>query len=98
SPVLDEDSLHPLLPGDVINILHGEGIEVEPIRGGVIGADRLRVVVDDNGVNAHLPERLGGVNRTVVELDPLADADRTRTEDEDAAVGSGRFHLVLPLP
>jgi hypothetical protein len=81
---------------DLHDVLEGHGLEVEAVGGVVVGADRLGVAVDHDGLVARLGEREAGVAAAVVELDPLADAVGAAAEDDDLLrVGGPR--LVLDL-
>ena len=68
---------------DVHDVFRRQGLEVQAVRGVVVRGDRLRVVVDDDDVVAQLFERPDAVDRGVVELDALSDADGARAEDHD---------------
>ena len=57
--------------------------QVQTVSGVEVGGDGLRVVVDDDGLADELLQRPDRVNRAVVELDALTDADGARTEDEE---------------
>ena len=65
------------------DVLGGQRLEVELVGGGVVGGDGLGVVVDDDGLVARALDGLHRVDRGVVELHALADADRPGAEDED---------------
>ncbi len=84
-----------LLAGaDLEHRLGVERLEVEPVRGVVVGRDRLGVAVHHHGLVAELAEALRRVDAAVVELDPLADAVRARAEDERDRLPLGRARLV----
>ena len=59
-----------------------ERLEVEAGRGVEVGRDRLGVGVDHDRLPALLAQRGGRPHRAVVELDALADAHRSRADDE----------------
>ena len=61
------------------HVLVGQRLEVEAVRGVVVGRDRLGVAVDHHRLVAGVAQRHGGVHAAVVELDALADAVRART-------------------
>ena len=67
---------------DAAHALGVERLEVEPRRGVEVGRDGLRVRVDHDRAPAELAERVGGLDRAVVELDPLPDPDRPRADDQ----------------
>ena len=93
---LDDHPERLLLLDDVEDVLEGQGLEVEPVRGVVVGRDRLRVAVDHDRLDARLAEREGGVHARVVELDPLPDPVRPRPQDHHLRA-RGRRRLVLVL-
>ena len=68
---------------DLDHVLGGERLEIEPVRGVVVGRHRLRIAVDHDGLVADLLEREGGVAAAIIELDALADAVRAAAEDDD---------------
>ena len=81
---------------DVHDVLDGQRLEVELVRGGVVGGDRLGVVVDDDGLIAVFADGGDSVDGRIVELDALADADRPGAEHDDfRPVAGGRLVLVL---
>ena len=92
----DADRLLAVAYGE--HLLRRERLEVEAVRGVVVGRDGLRVAVDHDGLVAERPERLGGVDAAVVELDALPDPVRPRAEDDDARLVARRRRLVLLPP
>ena len=67
---------------DLEDVLQRQRLEVEPVGGVVVGADRLRVAVDHDRLVAGLGQRERGVHAAVVELDALADAVGPGAEDD----------------
>ena len=65
------------------HVLGGQRLEVQAVGGVVVGADRLRVAVDHDGLEAGIAQRVAGVHAAIVELDPLPDAVRPAAEDDD---------------
>src|SRR5262249_61839753 len=92
----DADGLLAVADGE--HLLRRERLEIEPVRGVVVGGDRLRVAVHHHGLVPERAEGLGRVHAAVVELDPLADAIRSRAEDDDTRLPSGGWSLVLLAP
>ncbi len=82
---LDDDAQHGsarlLDPDQLGHVLVGEGLEIEPVRGIVIGGDGLRIAVHHDRLEARLPQRIGRVDAAIVELDPLADPVGAAAED-----------------
>ena len=72
---------------DASDALGVEGLEVEASRGVEVGRDGLRVGVDHHRRPAGPPERVGGLDGAVVELDPLPDPDRAAADHERAPGG-----------
>ena len=67
---------------DVVHALRVERVEIQAVAGIKVGGDGLGVVVDQDGLTAVLFQRPDAVDRAVVELDALADADGTGTKDQ----------------
>src|SRR3546814_13463648 len=76
------------------HVLGGQRLEIQPVRGVVVGRHGLRVAVDHDGLEAGLRERVGGMHAAIVELDALAAAVRAAAEDHPLAAVP-RFGLVL---
>ena len=72
-----------LLGEDFEHVLGGQRLEIEPVRGVVVGRDRLRIAVDHDGLVAGVAQREAGMAAAIVELDALADAVRAAAEDHD---------------
>ena len=68
---------------DLEHVLECQRLEIEPVRGVVVGGHRLRVAVDHDRLEAGLAQRESRVHAAVVELDPLTDAVGSRAEDDD---------------
>ena len=80
---LDDDAVGLLAMADVEHVLEGERLEEKFVAGVVVGRDGLGVRVDHDGLVPDFLQREGGVDATVVELDPLPDAVRPAAEDHD---------------
>ena len=80
---------------DVVHALRVQRVEVEAVAGVKIGGDGLRVIVDEDGFAAVLFQRPDAVDRAVVELDALTDADGAGTEDEDLLFLFGVLGFLL---
>ncbi len=78
------------------HVLVGQRLEVQAVRGVVVGRDRLGVAVDHDRLVAGVAQRHGRVHAAVVELDPLPDPVGPRAEDDDPGA-FGRADLVLLL-
>ena len=72
---------------DVHDILGGQRLKVQLVGGGVVGGDRLGVVVDDDGLVASLADGHDRVDGGVVELHALPDADRACAQHHDLLLG-----------
>ena len=75
---------------DLQHVLGGERLEIEAIRGVVVGRHRLRIAVDHDGLVADVVQRERRVAAAVVELDALADAVRPAAEDDHLLLVGGR--------
>ena len=93
---LDHDADGLLALADRQHFLDTERLEVEPVRGVVVGRDRLRVAVDHHGLEAELAEAARRVDAAVVELDALTDPVRAGAEDDDAPPGRRKFIGLAP--
>jgi hypothetical protein len=65
-------------PQDFQHMLQRQRLEIQPVRGVVIGRHRLGVAVDHDGLIARIGQREAGMAAAIVELDPLADPVRAR--------------------
>ena len=72
-------------PDDLDHVLGGQRLEIEPVRGVVIGRDGLRVAVDHDRFDAGFAQAVGGMDAAIIELDALADPVRPAAEDDDLA-------------
>ena len=90
---LNDHALGVFLPDDIHDALLRERFEVELVGRVEVRADGLGVVVDDDGLDVHFPERADGVDAAIVELDPLADPYRPGPDDERLAP-AGHMHVV----
>ncbi|CKT30971.1 Uncharacterised protein [Mycobacterium tuberculosis] len=80
---------------DLQDVLERQRLEVQPVRGVVVGGHRLRVAVDHHGLKASLAQRGCRVYAAVVELDTLADPIGPRTEDQHLGPFGLRGHLCF---
>ena len=76
------------------HVFQRQRLEVQPVRGVVVGRDGLGVAVDHHRLVAGLRQREAGVHAGVVELDALADPVRPAAEDDHLRRGTLR-HLGL---
>jgi hypothetical protein len=75
---------------DLQHVLQGQRLEVEAVRGVVVGGDGFRVAVDHDGLVPVLAQRQRRVHAAVVELDALADAVGTAAQHHDLLAVGGR--------
>ena len=68
---------------DVHHVFHGQRLEIQLVRGGVIGGYGFRVVVDDDGLVPRLPDGPDGVHGGVIKLHALPDADGAGAQHHD---------------
>jgi hypothetical protein len=73
APELHHDAVIIILFQDVDNILELHRLKKEPVRGVKVRGYRLGIVIDNMDLNTFIAKRLHRVDRTVVELDALAD-------------------------
>ena len=81
---------------DGFHILRRQGLKIQLIRNIKVCADRLRVVVDDNGLIACSGECPCSMHRAKIELDSLPDPDRTGTQYQHFFASGGFLCLTLP--
>ena len=93
---LNDDAQRLFRPEDVQHILQRHRFEKEPVGGVVIGAHRLRIRIDHDALVSLFPQREGGVDAAVVELDPLADPVGPAAQNDDLRFRR-RAHLILIL-
>ena len=86
-----------LLLVDAQNVLQRQGLEVELVRGVVVGGDGGGVAVDDDGLEAQLLQSQRGVDGAVVELDALADPVGAAAQDHDLGLLALDGVLVLTV-
>ena len=65
------------------NVLQRQRLEIEPVRGVVIGTDRFRVAVDHDRLVPRFRQRETGMATAVIKLDPLADPVGAAAQDHD---------------
>ena len=75
------DAVGALNVDDVHDVLVGERLKVQAVRGVVVGRDGLGVAVDHDGLKAAGRQRVARVHAAVVELDTLANAVGTGAQD-----------------
>jgi hypothetical protein len=90
---LDDHALGFFLLVNAEHVFHGERLEVELVRGVVVGGHGFRVAVDHDGFNARVPDGEGRVHAAVVELDALPDAVGAAAQHHDLGPVADR-HLV----
>ena len=89
--------VRPLALDDLGDDVDGERLDVGAVGQLRVGHDRRRVAVDQHDFEAFGAQRLAGLGARVVELARLADDDRARADDEDAADVGTLGHLFLPV-
>ena len=70
-------------PENFQHILAGQRLEIEPVRGVIVGAHRFRIAIDHDGFEPGIGQRIAGVDAAIIELDPLPDAVGPAAEDND---------------
>ena len=68
---------------DLQDVLGRQRLEVETIRGVVVGRYGLRIAVDHDGLVARFIERVDRMHTAVIEFDPLPDPVGSAAEDDD---------------
>ncbi len=88
-----QERVGPLARDDELDEFGRHGLDVGPVGELGIRHDRRRIGVHEHDLVALLLERLDGLRPGVVELGALADYDRARAEQEDAAEVSTTRHV-----
>ena len=74
------------------HVLGGQRLEIEPIRGVVVGRNRLGIAVDHDRLVARLAQSETGMAAAIVELDALPDPVRSAAQNDDlVALGGVRL-------
>ena len=77
------------------DVLAGQRLEVETVRGVVVRTDGLRVAVHHDGLESRRPKGHRGMHAAVVELDSLSDPIGARTQDDDSLLVGGDDLVLL---
>ena len=83
---------------DVHHVFGAKRLEVQPVGGVVVGGHGFGVVVDDDHVVAHFPQRPYAVNGAVIELDALADADGAAAQHDDHRLAAAFQRTGFAVP
>ena len=75
------DAVGSLNVDDIHDVLVGERLKVQAIRGVVVGRDGFGVAIDHDGLEAAGRQRVARVHAAVIELDTLANAVGSGTQD-----------------
>ncbi len=92
---LHDSSIRMLDVYNVFHIFRCKRLKIELVRDIEVSGNGLRVVVDDDGFIAFLFKRPGGVDRTEIKLNSLADSDWSGTEYENLLSVSAGNRLIL---
>ena len=86
-----------LNPQDLHHMLKGQRLEIQPVRGVIVGRHGFGVAVDHDRLVARRGQGVAGMTATIVKLDPLADPVGAAAKDDDL-FGSRRaafaFHVA----
>ena len=92
---LDDDAEHRITAEHVAHPLEVERLEIESCGCVEIGADRLRIAIDEHAVDASRLQRRRRMNAAVVELDALADPNRPRTDYRNGGVAAADDLILI---
>ena len=81
---------------DFDDVFFGQRLEVETVRGVVVGRDGFGVTVDHDGLVTGIGQREGSVAAAIVELDALSDPVGAAAENDDL-LAVRRACLVVDL-
>src|SRR5271165_1944346 len=65
------------------HILRRKRLEIEPVRGIVVGGDRFRIAIDHNGLIAGFRQRKSGVAAAIIEFNSLPNPVRAAAKYDD---------------
>ena len=82
---LDDDALGLFLLHNVHDVLKGQRLKVEPVRGVIVRGHGFRVGIDHDGHDSGVAQGKGGVAAAVVKLDALTDAVGPAAKNEHLA-------------
>ena len=92
---LHDHALGALTIDDLENVLEGERLEVQLVRGIEVRGDRFGIRVDHDRLEALLPQRDGGADAAVIELHALANTIRSAAEDDHRSAATARRFVLL---
>ena len=95
APKLDHSPVRLLQIYDAFHIFRRKGLEVKLIRDIKVGADRLRVIIDDDRLIPFLGKCPGTVHGAEVKLDTLSDTDRAGAQNQDLLPSGSLYRLIL---
>ena len=93
--VLDDNAFRLLNTHNFQHVFQSYRLEVETVRGVVVGGDGFRVTVNHNGFITVFAQRQRGVYTAVVEFDTLTDTVRAAAEHHDFFTIGGRIRFAL---
>ena len=95
SAELDDNAFRLFLVDDVEHIFRGQRFKIQSVGDIKVRGYGFRVVVDDDGLDAHFLERPYGVYRAVVKFHALTDADWPGAQHDDLALTRHRDFILL---
>ena len=85
-----QQSFRALAIDDALEDIDGQRLDVNHVGNAVVGHDRRRIGVDEDGADALLAHGLAGLRTGVIELGSLPDHNRTAADDEHRGRLRGR--------
>ena len=82
---------------DFHDVLECQRLKVQPVRGVIVGRNRLWVAVDHDGFIALIGQGIAGVAAAIIKLDALTDPVRTAAQNHDLFAIRGTrlaFHIA----
>ena len=80
---VNDDSPRLFFGKNVQNVFEEKRFEIQLIADVIIGAHRLRVAIDHDGLKALFSQSESRMDATVIELDPLPDPVRATAQNDD---------------
>jgi hypothetical protein len=90
----DQFAVRPLDVEDFQHVFGGQRLEIQAVRGVIVGRHGFGVAVDHDGLEPGFFQRKAGMAAAIVELDALADTVRTAAQDHDLATVAGRGFVL----
>ena len=96
-PKLNNHAFRFFLIVNIEHVLERERLKIKFIASIVIGRNRFRIRIHHDGFETELAQGESGVDATVVEFDPLADAIRPAAQNHDFTLAAFAPFVLVPI-